>query len=120
MAEKTKKCPFCGEEILEVAIKCKHCGTMLDGSDQEKRVTITGVDPFAELHAPIKGKAKGKLTFIGKVGVALGILFMLFGIISMGTMGEDIELQNSFFIVLLGVGFAVASYLWVRRPRSKK
>ena len=28
----TKECPFCGEEILNKAIKCKHCGSMLDGS----------------------------------------------------------------------------------------
>jgi serine/threonine protein kinase len=25
----TKLCPYCSEEILETAIKCKHCGSML-------------------------------------------------------------------------------------------
>ncbi len=27
--EETKKCPFCGEEILSIAKKCKHCGEWL-------------------------------------------------------------------------------------------
>ena len=25
----TKKCPFCAEDVLVAAIKCKHCGEML-------------------------------------------------------------------------------------------
>lgn len=29
--EDTKKCPYCGEEILAVAKKCKHCGQWLNG-----------------------------------------------------------------------------------------
>lgn len=28
---KIKQCPFCGEEILISAIKCKHCGEFTDG-----------------------------------------------------------------------------------------
>jgi len=28
-----RTCPFCAEEINEKATKCKHCGSMLDGSD---------------------------------------------------------------------------------------
>ena len=30
-AKRTRSCPMCGEEILEKAIKCKHCGEFLDG-----------------------------------------------------------------------------------------
>ena len=28
----TQNCPFCGEEILVIARKCKHCGEFLDGT----------------------------------------------------------------------------------------
>lgn len=30
--EATKRCPFCGEEILTIAIRCKHCGSDLSSN----------------------------------------------------------------------------------------
>jgi len=30
-SKKTCACPYCGEEVLVVAIKCKHCGEFLNG-----------------------------------------------------------------------------------------
>ena len=38
--QETKRCPMCGEEILAVAKKCKHCGEYLDGLREPERPTM--------------------------------------------------------------------------------
>ena len=43
-----KRCPYCDGEIRENAIKCKHCGSMLDGHGADtldKRITMPGEQP---------------------------------------------------------------------------
>ena len=34
--EETKRCPYCGEVILAVAKKCKHCGEWLEPKESVK------------------------------------------------------------------------------------
>ena len=61
--EETKKCPYCGEEILAVARKCKHCGEWLDRKEQ-KTCPVCGeqIDANASVcphcKEPVKEEAK--------------------------------------------------------------
>ncbi len=45
MSEETKRCPFCGEEILAKAIKCKHCQSMLNGAEAKTVVGMSEKSP---------------------------------------------------------------------------
>lgn len=40
MEQETKRCPYCGHEILAVAKKCRYCGHWLDGSHQEVATSV--------------------------------------------------------------------------------
>ena len=40
-----KPCPFCFEEIQDQAIKCKHCGEMLDGSKRSESGPAAAPNP---------------------------------------------------------------------------
>ena len=51
--EPTKRCPFCGEVILAIARKCKHCGEFLDRADPSAAPMQTAAAPVPNAPAPI-------------------------------------------------------------------
>lgn len=80
--EETKKCPFCSEEILITAKKCKHCGEWLEISQQRKG-TDWSEKGSAEARSVTKGlKQKEQDDFsqgcFGIIGIVLSIVIGTF------------------------------------------
>jgi|GEM_PF-4231612 hypothetical protein len=48
----TKRCPYCGEEIMPTAKKCRHCGEWLEESKEKEETTYSSVDDNEETSFP--------------------------------------------------------------------
>ena len=44
MEQQTKNCPYCGEEILAVAKKCKHCGEWLETKEEKETASAISAE----------------------------------------------------------------------------
>lgn len=104
-------CPYCAETVLDAAVKCKHCGSMLDGSAED--VTVRGMDPFARLHTPIQGMKAGPLTPIGWCGIGLGGLMVLVSAVML--FGDQGTAEGVFVTFMGGLAFGIVSFLWARK-----
>ncbi|MEO0114379.1 MAG: hypothetical protein ABIK93_02760 [candidate division WOR-3 bacterium] len=59
----TKKCPFCAEEILTDAVKCKHCGEWLNKSLVEPQRVLSIVQQYSNAQAPWRFMLLSIVTF---------------------------------------------------------
>lgn len=75
--KETKKCPYCGQEILAVAKKCKHCGKWLDGRDDPKTDSPQSTPVESTPKVTIsenKAKGGGKMKWIAIAAVAVVVI----------------------------------------------
>ena len=63
------KCPYCGEEIMAAAKKCKHCGEWLDNSHRNNQCMTTAT----QVNTNPKKKNTKKYLLIG-IGVLIGAI----------------------------------------------
>ena len=74
----TKQCPYCGEDILAVAIKCKHCMSDLSPSPKTDALKSGNADKVSE---STDGCFKsGCYIVLRMIGLMIGLLILWFGI----------------------------------------
>lgn len=111
----TKKCPYCSEEILITAKKCKHCGEWLEEKPQQEK------NSFEERRSSIaRGVTKGlKDKELHDNNIGCGGLIALVVAVFVGVWVSD-TFNSSIAGWTLGLIFFIVLMIWISKEYYKE